>query len=148
MAYNGTTIPGLLQSRWTPCECCIKYGGRQGGSIRSWTCRSGCGQCGQSGTDTVRSVRLSTRLIGDFASARASSTCEIRRVCLCITIQNTGVLSGPKPEWFSGRVHPPPAAWSAHEASLPLPQEAPVPFRLSTMHPAEDSRLAREPGTT
>lgn len=41
------------------------------------------------------------------------------RIRACVTIQNMGVLSGPEPEWFSGRVHPSPAAWSAHEASRP-----------------------------
>ena len=104
----GTGSSGTASIRMTRCGGGSEYGGRPVGSIQFRTCRSGCGQ---SGTDTVRSVRPATRLIGDFASARGmgwAPTGEIRRVCLCITIQSMGVLSGPEPGWFSGRVHWPP----------------------------------------
>ena len=47
---------------------------------------------------------------------RLSPSSLFLRIQACVTIQNTGVLSGLEPGWFSGRVHSPPrglvGAWS------------------------------------
>lgn len=48
-------------------------------------------------------VRLTTLLV--LWRRRTSPPPLFLRIRACVTIQNTGLLSGPEPRWFSGRVH-------------------------------------------
>ena len=122
----GTGSSGTASIRMTRCGGGSEDGGRPVGSIQSRTCRSGCGQ---SGTDTVRSVRLATRLIGDFASARGMGWLRQAKsgASACVLRSKTWVCCrgrSPKGSPFVsiGRA----AVWSACEAVLRLSQEAPV----------------------